>query len=115
MKRQLEDLREGNSFKKSDWKNRSNEYQFSHNGGVLKLLRRAKEALEEGVTDEMYEELDEAVAAGIKEVAERQKHLKIADKFGSKGWCVVDCYRADPLAENESDEKTVETNCGSGH
>ena len=65
MKRQLEDLREGNSFKKSDWKNRSNEYQFSHNGGVLKLLRRAKEALEEGVTDEMYEELDEAVLKSL--------------------------------------------------
>ena len=63
----------------------------------------------------MYEELDEAVALGIKEVKERQKHLKIEDRFGAKWWRVVDCYRADPLAENESDEKTVETNCGSGH
>ena len=44
MKRQLEDLREGNFFKKSDWKNRSNRYQFCHNKGVLKLLRRVKEA-----------------------------------------------------------------------
>ena len=92
MKRQLEDLREGNSFRKSEWKNRSNEYQFAHNGGVLKLLRRIKELLDEGVTDKMYEELDEAVAAGIKDVEERQKHLKIADRFGAKGWCVVDCY-----------------------
>ena len=33
--------------------------------------------------------------------------LKIADRFEAKGWRVIDCYRADPLADKEVDEKRL--------
>ena len=55
----------------------------------------------------MQEELSEAVRTGIDNLVTRQKHLKITDKYGPKGWKVVEQYSLDPLAEDGSDEKRL--------
>ena len=49
----------------------------------------------------------EAVSAGIRKLEVRQKHLKIADKYGSKGWKVVEEYQQDPLAADGNNEKRL--------
>ena len=105
LQRELEELKDAS--KKEDWKNRSNKIQFQFNSGHLKLLREVLQFHSEGGEEILQDDLVEAVSAGIKKTETRQKHLKIADKYGSKGWRVVEEYQEDPLAIDGDDEKRL--------
>ena len=103
LQQEFEDLRDGtSSIQKFDWKNRSNEFQFKHNLGVLKVLNKVMTTIDKAEGGVMQEELSD-----IDNLETRQKHLQIADKYGPKGWKVVEQYSLDPLAEDGSDEKRL--------
>jgi hypothetical protein len=55
----------------------------------------------------LQEDLMEAVNKGIKQIEVREKHLKIADKYGNKGWRVVEEYQEDPFAGDSDKEKRL--------
>ena len=75
--------------------------------GVLKVLNKVMTTINKVDGGVMQEELSEAVRTGIDNLVTRQKHLKIADKYGPKGWKVVEQYSLDPLADDGSDEKRL--------
>ena len=55
-----------------------------------------------GSTEDIPVDINTVCAAGEKLVADREKHLRMAD---NSSWLAVDKYITDPLTENESDEK----------
>lgn len=80
-----------------DFKYKRNRTQYEFNRRVLEKIETALEASDE-------EERDQALTEGKSIICERNKHIKLAEKFG---WETVDCYVDEPLASDSEDEKRI--------
>jgi hypothetical protein len=88
-------------------KSKANRDQYEFNGEIRKLLEHALQFWgEDGrfVSDEDVQEMHATLLAADRKMAERQKHIRIAD---THDWSVVQAYKADPVAEGSDDEKRL--------
>ena len=87
------------------WNSRSNEMQYLHCVKVRQVLvEDYRDSLEEHFGDrkKIPPKLELVVKKGEKEINERIKVLKMADRVS---WSAVDKYQADPLCDGEEDDK----------
>ena len=84
------------------FKRDGNEAQFLWNCKVLNILTRAATEFEEENIDRGLQYVREA----LKEIATRNKHVKMADRSPA-GWGLIKEYLADSLADDDSDEKKI--------
>lgn len=97
-----ENMAESYKFKK-----RGNEEQFKHNQKVFVKLREAhSDITTEDITTENISSAKRKISEGMDMIKNRQKLIKLADSSES-GWCVVDEYVSNPLAEDSEDEKKI--------
>ena len=80
-----------------EFKYKRNRTQYEFNQKVLDTIKTALE-----VSDE--DERSEALNEGKNLICERNKHIKLAEKFG---WETVECYVDEPLASDSDDEKRI--------
>lgn len=80
-----------------EFKYKRNRSQYEFNQKVLDKIETALE-----VSDE--DERSTALSEGKNLIEERNKHIKLAEKYG---WETVDCYINEPLASNSDDEKRI--------
>jgi hypothetical protein len=88
-------------------KGKANRDQYEFNVEVRSLLAHALQFWGEGgsfVSDEDVQEMHATLIAADRKMAERQKHIRIAD---THDWGVVQAYKADPVAEGSDDEKRL--------
>ena len=81
----------------AEFKFKRNKVQYELNKSVLKKIEAA---LEESDEEASRVALDE----GRELLIQRNKHIKLAEKYG---WETVDCYIQDPLASDSDDEKKI--------
>ena len=74
-----------------------NKKQYQINCSVIGQLDRA-------LASNDREEINREVTEGKKVLAERNKHILLAEKYG---WDTVHCYTAEPLASDSEDEKKI--------
>ena len=87
------------------WNSVANEKQYLHQVRVKQLaIEVVRKQLEDhfGSKKDVPEKIEEAIKIGEKEIDERIKMLRMADKAS---WLVVDKYVADPLCDNDEDDK----------
>ena len=91
------------------FKKKSHQEQFRTNEKIDEALLEAETELESTgpAASSAVKRAQEAISAGRKLIAERQKLIKIADR-SDLGWAVVAEYTADELAEDSDDEKRLE-------
>ena len=90
---------------KKRWNSLSNEKQYLHEVKVKQLaIEDVRKQLEDyfGSKKDVPEKIEEAIKLGEKEIDNRIKMLKMADKAS---WLAVDKYAADPLCDNDEDDK----------
>jgi hypothetical protein len=80
-----------------EFKYKHNRTQYEFNQKVLDKIETVLEAPDE-------DERSSALSEGKDLIYERNKHIKLAEKFG---WETVDCYIDEPLASNSDDEKRI--------
>jgi hypothetical protein len=80
-----------------EFKYKRNRTQYEFNRKVLDKIETALEASDE-------EGRDQALNEGKDIICERNKHIRLAEKFG---WETVDCYVDEPLASDSEDEKRI--------
>ena len=88
------------------WNSLANEKQFLHQVRLKQLLvEDVRKQLEDhfGSRKDVPEKIEEAIKIGEKEIDERVKMLKMADKAS---WLAVDKYVADPLCDNDEDDRS---------
>ena len=107
LKKEVEAFKDGTAVTKTiEWKSRSHKIQYQFNLRQLKVMREVLDQLEEG-GGEVNRDLIDLLAKGIKDIGVRQKHLRIADRFGQTGWKVVEQYEVDPLVDDGDDERRI--------
>ena len=84
------------------FKRRANEDQYKFNLKLAETLDSAKSAADKSRLEKVKLDLEE----GEKLLSERQKHILLADK-SEFGWCTVDEYKQDDLADDSEDEKRI--------
>ena len=87
------------------WTNLANEKQYLHEVKVRQLaVEDVRKQLEDyfGSKRNVPEKIEEAIKLGEKEIDNRIKMLKMADKAS---WLAVEKYAADPLCDNDEDDK----------
>ena len=87
------------------WNSKSNEMQYLHQVKVRQLLvKDYHDALEEHFGDKkkIPSKLESVVKKGEKEINDRIKVLKMADRVS---WSAVNKYQADPLCDGDEDDK----------
>ena len=87
------------------WNSVANEKQYLHQVRVKQLcIEDVRKQLEDhfGLKKDVPEKIEEAIKIGEKEIDERIKMLRMADKAS---WLAVDKYVADPLCDNDEDDK----------
>ena len=87
------------------WNSRANEKQYLHQVRVKQLcMEDVRKQLEAyfGSRREVPQKIKEVIKLGEKEIDERIKMLRMADKVS---WLAVEKYVADPLCDNEDDDK----------
>ena len=89
------------------FKRKGNEEQAGFNEKVEDAIAEAQIHLSGDGSAPVIERAQEALAKGMKLLAERQKLIKIADR-SEYGWGVVAEYTADELADDSDDEKRLE-------
>lgn len=80
-----------------DFKYKRNRTQYKFNRKVLNTIETALETSDD-------EERDQSLTEGKTLICERNKHIKLAEKFG---WETVECYVDEPLASDSEDEKRI--------
>ena len=92
------------------FRRKGNEEQFKFNASVDKHLGAAKELSKlEPQTEEENNTIAHSKAhldEGMKKIAVRQKHIKIADR-SDLGWAVVEAYMDDELVLDSDDERRL--------
>ena len=89
------------------WSNVANEKQYLYNVKIKQLaIEDVRKQLEDyfGSRKDVPEKIEEAIKLGEKEIDSRIKMIKIADKAS---WLAVDKYVADPLCDNDEDDKKL--------
>ena len=94
------------------FRRKGNEVQFHFNATLDNSLGSAKKELEQltSSSDGQKNALKRAVShldEGMKAIAKRQKHKKVADR-SDYGWATVKAYDTDDLASGSDDEKRLE-------
>ena len=94
------------------FRRKGNEVQFHFNATLNDSLGSAKKELEQLMpsSDGQKNALKRAVShldEGMKAIAKRQKHIKVADR-SDYGWATVQAYDTDNLASGLDDEKRLE-------
>ena len=84
------------------FKKRANEDQFKFNSKVIDTMSDAATALER----QDYTQTQEEINKGELMMAERQKHILLADK-SEFAWATVNEYKKHELAEDSEDEKRI--------
>merc|ERR1712041_12420 len=87
------------------WNNLANEKQYLHEVRVRQLaIKDVRKQLEDhfGSKREVPEKIEGAIILGEKEIDNRIKLLKMADKAS---WSAVEKYAADPLCDDDEDDK----------
>ena len=107
MKTQLERLSEKvkSMENRRKWNHPADEKQYMHQICVRQLcIEDVRKRLEDyfGSRKEVPERIEEAIKIGEREVNERIKMLRMADKVS---WSAVDKYVTDPLCDNDEDDK----------
>ena len=80
-----------------EFKYKRNRTQYEFNNRVLNTIETALEASDD-------EDRTQALTEGKNLICERNKHIKLAKKFG---WEMVECYIDEPLASDSDDEKRI--------
>lgn len=80
-----------------EFKFEGNKKQYKLNRNVLKKISSAKDTSDD-------EERSNLLQEGEALLTERNKHIRLADKYG---WDTVECYTAEPLASDSGDEKRI--------
>ena len=107
LKKEVEAFKDGTVVTKTiEWKSKSHKIQYQFNLRQLKVMREVLDQLEEGGV-EVNSDLIDLLGEGIKDIEVRQKHLRIADRFGQTGWKVVEQYEVDSLAADGDDERRI--------
>ena len=93
------------------FKQKGNEAQFAFNSSVEERIQSAKRELTKLTTADSKDQSSVRKATiqldeGLKAIACRQKHIKIADR-SELGWQVVAAYESDELASDSEDEKRL--------
>merc|ERR1712121_428257 len=89
------------------WSSVANEKQYLYNVKIKQLaIEDVRKQLEDyfGSRSLVPEKIEEAIKIGEKEIDARIKMIKIADQHN---WYTVNKYIADPLCENEEDDKKL--------
>merc|ERR1712240_564747 len=89
------------------WSSVANEKQYLYNVKIKQLaIEDVRKQLEDyfGSRKDVPEKIEEAIKIGEKEIDARIKMIKIADQHN---WYTVNKYIADPLCENEEDDKKL--------
>ena len=92
------------------FRKKAHQEQHKFNEKIDEAMERAETELDAMPSSSSTAALDrakEALAEGRKQLAERQKLIKIADR-SDLGWAVVEEYTADELADDSGDEKRLE-------
>lgn len=101
MKNELNAAKRSKSEKSSDpeqeFRFEGNKKQYKVNQNVLDKISEARNASDD-------DERSNLLLEGEKLLLERNKHICLADKYG---WDTVECYTAEPLASDSSDEKRI--------
>merc|ERR1712041_15133 len=87
------------------WNNLANEKQYLHEVRVRQLaIEDVRKQLEDhfGSKRDVPEKIEGAIRLGEKEIDNRIKLLKMADKAS---WSAVKKYAADPLCDDDEDDK----------
>ena len=82
------------------FKKKANEDQYRFNSKLTDVLGEAKSSCSAQNLDKVKESLDK----GENLLAERQKHILLADK-SDYGWMVIQEYKKNDLADDSDDEK----------
>ena len=107
LKTQVERLTEKVKYMESKkrWNSLSNEKQYLHEVRVRQLaIEDVRKQLEDhfGSKRDVPEKIEGAIRLGEKEIDNRIKLLKMADKAS---WSAVEKYAADPLCDDDEDDK----------
>lgn len=80
------------------------EFRFEGNKKQYKLNRNVLDKIGSAMATSDDEERNTRLQEGEALLAERNKHICLADKYG---WDTVECYTAEPLASDSGDEKRI--------
>ena len=94
------------------FKKKGNEKQFRFNQAVSSHIDTAREALAKvgtvpASTAKHLEVVREELDKGAKQIATRQKKIRMADR-SEFSWATVEAYESDDLADDSADEKRME-------